>query len=186
MLRQFIVSVRVIVVFTVLLGVIYPAIVTFGSQAWLSNKAFGSIVYRDGKPVGSSLVAQRFTKPEYFHPRPSAGGVSSEKGQDPWISSGSNLGPTSKALIERVQTDTAGKQLPVDRVTASGSGLDPHISIANAQSQAQRVADARGVSVETVQKLIEKNTEGRTLGIMGEPRINVLMLNLDLDKQTRQ
>jgi len=141
----------------------------------------------DGKVAGSSLLAQGFTGPKYFHPRPSAAG----KGYDAAGSSGTNLGPTSKKLIEDVKQRVAsfrtenglppGARVPADAVTSSASGLDPHISLANASHQAARIAAARGLAKEDVLKKVRDHTEGRSLGIFGEPRVNVLMLNLELD-----
>jgi potassium-transporting ATPase KdpC subunit len=171
----------------VILCVLYPLIVWILSQGLYPHNANGSLIVRKGTMMGSSLLSQGFTDPQYFHPRPSAAG----QGYDAALSGGSNLGPLSQKLIEtvkqRVQDYRAENNLspdapvPADAVTASGSGLDPHISVANALLQAGRVAKARELSVEILMKKIETHTEGRTLGILGEPRINVLMLNLDLD-----
>jgi K+-transporting ATPase ATPase C chain len=171
----------------ILLCGIYPALVWVAAQAIFHNEANGSLIINNGRIVGSSLLAQRFTGAKYFHPRPSAAGT----GYDAANSGGSNFGPLSKKLIddvgERVRDYRAENKLPpeatvpADAVTASGSGLDPHISPQNAVMQAARVASARGVSEETMRSKIAVHTEGRTLGIFGEPRVNVLLLNLDLD-----
>jgi len=180
---------RVTLLFTVLTGLIYPGVVTALCQWVFPNKADGSLVKVNGQVVGSSLIGQNFTKPEYFHPRPSAAG---NDGYDATASTGSNYGPTNQKLIDRVKAsvqkfrkenpDHTGP-IPADLVTASGSGLDPHISPASAQAQAARIARARGVSVQQVEQLITESTEGRTLGLLGEPRVNVLLLNLALDQK---
>lgn len=167
----------------------YPAFVTLVATGFFPEKAAGSLVRAaDGKILGSRLLGQGFSKPEYFQSRPSAAG---EKGYDAASSSGSNLGPTSKKLIDGIAANVKAVldanpgsvpgSVPVDLVTASGSGLDPHISPAAAQFQAARVAKARGISVEHVQELIVANTESAFLGFIGQPAVNVLMLNLDLD-----
>lgn len=176
-----------VVVFTILLGVAYPLVSTLIGQVAFSDKANGSLIHRDGKVVGSELIGQTFTAPEYFHSRPSAAGG----GYDGSASSGSNLGPLNPdflaSVAERVAAYreenglSADVQVPVDAVTASGSGLDPHISIANARLQAARVADARGLTLDVVMGLIDDNTDGRSLGVLGEPGVNVVMLNLALD-----
>jgi K+-transporting ATPase ATPase C chain len=170
----------------VLLCGIYPVVVWGIAQGLFHSQANGSLVLVNGQVVGSSLVAQRFTGPGYFHPRPSAAG----DGYDAANSGGSNLGPTSQKLIDVVKERIAayraennlapGVLIPVDAVTASASGLDPHISVKNALLQAGRVAVARGISEGELRKMIASRTEGRDLGIFGEPRVNVLMLNLDM------
>lgn len=177
------------VLLTVLTGLIYPGVVTGVCQVLFRSQANGSLVTQNGQIVGSTLLAQNFTKPEYFHPRPSAAG---NDGYDPTASSGSNLGPTSQKLFDRVKAsaeqfrkenpDYAGP-IPADALTASGSGLDPEISVANASAQAARVAKARGAGASTIDSLISTATEGRDLGFLGEPRVNVLKLNLALDRQ---
>jgi K+-transporting ATPase ATPase C chain len=182
---------RMITVMTVLTGLVYPAVVTVLAQLTFPTKAHGSLVTVNGTVVGSSLIAQAFTKPEYFHPRPSAAGA----GYDAAASSGSNLGPTSQKLVDRVKAGVAAYRaenptftgpIPADAVTASGSGLDPHITPANATIQAVRVAHARGVSVEKVRVVIADATEGRWLGLIGESRVNVLELNLALDREFKK
>jgi K+-transporting ATPase ATPase C chain len=178
-----------VVVLTVILGIIYPAVMTGFAQALFPHQANGSLV-RDasGSVVGSTLLGQNFAKPEYFHPRPSGAG---DNGYDPMSSGGSNLGPTNQKLIDSVR-DRADAyrqenglapdaQIPVDAVTASGSGLDPEISPANAQLQVARVARERGLSDAQLRALVDRYTEGRTLGFLGEPRVSVLKLNLALD-----
>jgi len=166
---------------------IYPLIIWVFAQGLFPARANGSLLVRDGKVIGSSFIGQGFTDPKYFHPRPSAAG----QGYEGAGSGGSNLGPTSKKLLDQVGQRVIGYRtennlapdatVPADAVTASASGLDPHISVKNAQLQARRVAKARGMSVEVVLRKIEDHTEGRTLGMLGDPRVNVLMLNLDLD-----
>lgn len=189
MLKQLAPALKMTVLLTVLTGLIYPGVVTGVCQALFRSQANGSLVTQNGQIVGSTLLAQNFTKPEYFHPRPSAAG---NDGYDPTASSGSNLGPTSQKLFDRVKAsaeqfrkenpDYAGP-IPADALTASGSGLDPEISVANASAQAARVAKARGASASTIDSLISTATEGRDLGFLGEPRVNVLKLNLALDRQ---
>jgi len=190
-MKDLIAELRASIAATLLLAVlccgIYPVVVWAVGQGLFSGKANGSLVRVDGKVAGSSLLAQGFTAPNYFHPRPSAAG----QGYDAAGSSGTNLGPTSKKLIEDVKQRVADyrtenrlapdARVPADAVTSSASGLDPHISPANANFQAGRVAAARGMTKEDLLKRIQAHTEGRTLGIFGEPRVNVLMLNLDLD-----
>ncbi len=191
MLKQLAPAFRITAVFTVLTGLIYPAAVTGLSQLFFQRQANGSLIMKDGQIVGSSLIGQNFSRPEYFHPRPSAAG---NDGYDASSSSGSNLGPTSKALIDRVKSDIEKFRkenpdyqgpIPADTVTASGSGLDPHISPASAQAQAARVAKARGVSADQVNRLIAHFTEPATFGFLGDPRVNVLALNLALDEHFR-
>jgi K+-transporting ATPase ATPase C chain len=182
-------AVLMVVVLTVMLGIIYPLLMTGISQVVFPSQANGSLV-RDssGTVIGSAILAQNFTQPQYFHPRPSAAG---SDGYDATNSGGSNLGPTNQKLIDAVKDRTdayrdenslaADAPVPVDAVTTSASGLDPDISPANAVIQASRVAKARGLSEDQVRTLVNQNTEGRTLGILGEPRVNVLKLNLALD-----
>jgi K+-transporting ATPase ATPase C chain len=182
-------AILMVVVLTVLLGILYPLVMTGISQLLFPNQSNGSLV-RDGSGnvVGSALLAQGFTQPQYFHPRPSAAG---SNGYDATASGGSNLGPTNQKLVDTVQSNAnAYRQennlapdaaVPVDAVTSSASGLDPDISIANALLQAPRVAAARGLSDDQVRGLVNQYTEGRTLFVLGEPRVNVLKLNLALE-----
>jgi len=190
-MKNLVAELRASIAATLLLAVlccgIYPAVVWAVGQGLFSGKANGSLVRVDGKVAGSSLLGQGFTAPNYFHPRPSAAG----QGYDAAGSSGTNLGPTSKKLIEDVKQRVADyrtenglppdARVPSDAVTSSASGLDPHISPANANLQAGRVATFRGMTKEDVLKKVRDHTEGRSLGIFGEPRVNVLMLNLELD-----
>lgn len=175
------------VALTALTGVVYPLVVTGIGQVVFPDQAAGSLIERDGKPVGSSLIGQNFADPTHFWGRPSATGPMPYNASN---SGGSNQGPLNPALadavkgrIEALRAADPGNMapIPIDLVTASGSGLDPHISVAGAQFQAARVAKARSLPLPQIQQLIEKNTEGRLLGILGEPRVNVLQLNLALD-----
>ena len=191
MIKNILNELRISIIATVCLAVllcgIYPAVVWGIAQGLFHSQANGSLVSVKGQVIGSSLLAQSFTGAGYFHPRPSAAG----DGYDAVNSGGSNLGPTSQKLIaavkERVAAYRAENKLapevliPADAVTASASGLDPHISVKNALLQASRVAGVRGISEEALRKMIASRTEGRDLGIFGEPRVNVLMLNLDMN-----
>lgn len=189
MLKQLSPALRITVFLTVLTGLVYPAVVTGICQILFRNQANGSLIVQNSHVIGSSLLGQNFTRSEYFHPRPSAAG---NDGYDPTASGGSNLGPTSQKLYDRVKAaavqfrkenpDYSGP-IPADALTASGSGLDPDISVANAQAQSARVARARGIGQSTVANLIASATQSRDLGFLGEPRVNVLKLNLALDKQ---
>jgi K+-transporting ATPase ATPase C chain len=190
-MKSFIKELRTSVIATVLLAILvcglYPMTVWTIGQGLFREKADGSLVISKGKVIGSTFIGQGFTGPRYFHPRPSAAG----EGYDAAHSGGTNWGPLSKKLIERVQRRVAayrrenglppGAPSPADAVAASASGLDPHITVKNALLQARRVAKARGMSVGAVLKKIQDHTENRSLWIFGEPRVNVLMLNLDLD-----
>lgn len=186
MKKNLLIAVMMTIVTTILLGVIYPLLVTGIAQVIFPHKANGQLISDKGKVVGSSIIGQPFSGPTYFHSRPSAAGT----GYDAASSGGTNLGPTNNALVDRVaqdakalQAENPGVPVPVDLVTTSASGLDPHISIAAAQFQVPRVAGARGISPSQVLELIAAHTEGRQFGFLGEPRVNVLELNLDLDRQ---
>jgi K+-transporting ATPase ATPase C chain len=189
MFKQIIPGLRITLALTVLTGLLYPGAVTGLCRLFFRQQASGSLIVRDGRVIGSNLIGQNFTKPEYFHPRPSAAG---NDGYDASASSGSNLGPTSQKLIDRVKADieTFRKEnpdyhgpIPADMLTASASGLDPHISPASALAQAMRVAQARGIGLERVNQIIAQHTEQPTLGLLGDPRLNVLELNLALDQR---
>jgi K+-transporting ATPase ATPase C chain len=179
---------RINLFLTLLLGIAYPLAVTGVCQVAFPHRANGSLTTVQGKTIGSELIGQSFTRPEYFQPRPSAAG---NDGYDATASAGSNYGPTSQKLIDRVKAsvekfhkenpDYHGP-IPADLLTASGSGLDPHISPASAEVQAERIAHARGVSVDQVRALIARNIEPPQLGVLGEPRVNVLAINLALDQ----
>jgi len=188
MTQQLLPAVRATFLLTVLTGLVYPGVVTGLCQILFSDKANGSLVKKDGQIVGSVLIGQNFSRAEYFHPRPSAAGVN---GYDPTASGGSNLGPTSQKLYDRVKASadefrkenpTFAGPIPSDAVTASASGLDPEISAANAEAQIARVSAARGVKKEEIERLVASETKQRELGLLGEPRINVLEVNLTLDR----
>jgi K+-transporting ATPase ATPase C chain len=189
MWRQIGPAFRVTLFFTVLTGLIYPGLITGLGQALFHWQANGSMVQANGHVVGSALIGQNFTKPEYFQPRPSAAG---SEGYDASASYASNYGSTNQKLVDRVTAslekfhkdnpDFSGA-IPADLVTASGSGLDPDISLASAEAQAPRVAARRGVSVDKIRELITHHAKGRRLGFLGEPRINVLELNLAVDQK---
>lgn len=178
-------SVRMLVVMTLITGVAYPLIVTGIAQVAFKDKANGSLILQDGKILGSSLIGQPFSDPKYFWSRPSATSPMPYNGAS---SSGSNLGPTNPALRDALSERVSkfeSRPVPVDLVTASGSGLDPHISPAAAEYQIPRVAKARSIPQEKLKELVRKHIEGRQLGILGEPRVNVLQLNLALDASTK-
>jgi K+-transporting ATPase ATPase C chain len=190
LLRQLRPAILVTVVFTLVCGVAYPLLSTVIGQVAFHDKANGSLIIRDGVVVGSELIGQTFTAPQYFHSRPSSAGT----GYDASASSGSNLGPTNPDLLSAVKdrVDAYRKEnglaadatVPVDAVTGSASGLDPHISIANARLQVNRVASERGLDVAVVEQLVRKYTDGRQLLVLGEPGVNVVELNLALDATT--
>ena len=180
---------RMMLIMTILLGLIYPGVVTAVCPVFFPWQANGSLVKSHGKAVGSLLIGQNFAKPAYFQPRPSAAG---HNGYDPTASGGSNYGPTNQKLIDRVKASVeqfrkdnpAYKgRIPADIVTASGSGLDPEISVAAAVAQAPRIAAARGISLLQLRQLLAAHIEHPTLGFIGEPRVNVLEVNLALDQQ---
>lgn len=186
MLKNLVTAILMTIVTTILLGLIYPLVVTGLAQVIFPGKANGQLIQRaDGTVIGSQVIGQPFSAPGYFRSRPSAAG---DAGYDAGASSGSNLGPTNKKLIDRVagdvataQTENPGKLIPVDLITTSASGLDPHISPAAAEFQVPRVARERGLSETEVRRLVNAHTEGRQLGFLGEAVVNVLLLNLDLD-----
>ena len=187
-MKQWMIAIKITLVLTVVTGILYQLVVTGISQVIFPGRANGSLITSNGQVVGSELIGQGFTRPEYFHGRPSAAG---DKGYDGLSSGPSNLGPTSQKLIDRVKGDAEKfraenpgyrGELPPDIVTASGSGLDPHISPEAAEIQVDRVAKARNVSPDRVRKVLAAHTEGRQYGFFGEPRVNVLKLNLALDR----
>jgi len=184
MKKNFITAILMTVATTILLGVIYPLMVTALAQVLFRDNANGQLIVRNGKVVGSRTIGQPFGADRYFHSRPSNAGT----GYDAANSNASNLGPTNHALIDRVnasvaqlRSDNPNQPVPIDLVTMSGSGLDPHITPAAAEYQIPRVAKARGLSEAQVRALVQKHTEGRQLGFLGEARVNVLELNLELD-----
>jgi potassium-transporting ATPase KdpC subunit len=186
MKKNLITAVLMTIATTILLGIIYPLVVTGLAQLLFPTKANGQLIQVAGKTVGSSIIGQGFSGPTYFHSRPSNAG----NGYDAANTNGSQLGPTNQKLIDRVKSDVAtaqadhpGAAVPIDLVTASASGIDPHITPAAAEFQLSRVAKERGTTVDRLRSLIAKHTEGRQLGILGEARVNVLELNLDLDQQ---
>jgi potassium-transporting ATPase KdpC subunit len=190
LIRQLRPAFLTVIVFTLLCGVAYPLLSTLIGQVAFGDKADGSLIKRDGVVVGSKLIGQTFVAPEYFHSRPSAAG----DGYDGSASSGSNLGPTNPDLLSAVNDRAVAYReenglapdalVPVDAVTASGSGLDPHISIANARLQIPRVAGERGLDVAVLSELVDKYTDGRNFLVLGEPGVNVVELNLALDDST--
>jgi|ERR1700733_1210793 len=185
MLRHLITAIRYTLITTVIFGLIYPLVVTGLAQVLFHDKANGQLLYQNGQLVGSRIIGQSFTAPQYFHSRPSAAG----NGYDAANSGASNYAPTNKKLIDRVagdvaalQVDHPGEDVPIDLVTASASGLDPNITPAGAEFQVARVARERHLSEAAVRKLVVQHTEGRQLGFLGEPRVDVLLLNMDLDQ----
>jgi potassium-transporting ATPase KdpC subunit len=187
MKKDLITSILYTVVTTVLLGLLYPLIVTGLAQLISRDQANGQLIARNGMVIGSRILAQPFTAAKYFHPRPSAAGIN---GYDATNSGGTNWAPTNQKLIDRVkahvgslQAENPGKPVPVDLVTASGSGLDPDITPAAVEFQLPRVAQARGISEDALRKFVEEHTQRRQFGLLGEARVNVLQLNLALDER---
>jgi potassium-transporting ATPase KdpC subunit len=187
-LKQIYPAIAITVVLTVLLGIIYPLVVTGLAQVVFPKQAAGSLIEKGGKVIGSSLIGQPFSGRGYFHSRPSAAGT----GYDATASGGTNLGPTSQKLMDNVKTaadalreENPGTPIPIDMVTASASGLDPHITPAAAEFQVPRIARERGMTADEVRRLVLEHTEGRQFGLLGEPRVNVLELNLALDGAAR-
>lgn len=188
MKKNLLISVFMTIVTTILLGLVYPLLVTALAQLFFRDKANGQLVQRSGTVVASRIIAQPFVGTGYFHPRPSAAG----SGYDATSSGGTNFGPTNQKLIDRVNVDVAsaqaenpGRPVPVDLVTTSASGLDPDITPASAEFQVPRVAKARGISEESVRAIVARHTQGRQWGFLGEPRVNVLELNLSLDSASQ-
>jgi K+-transporting ATPase ATPase C chain len=184
-MKNLVTAILMTIVTTIFLGLIYPLVVTGLAQVIFPDKANGQLIDRNGQIIGSRIIGQPFSSPGYFRSRPSAAGAA---GYDGTSSAGTNYGPTNKKLIDRVKADVEkvqqenpGMPVPVDLVTTSASGLDPHISPAAAEFQVPRVARERGVSEEQIRSLLQAHTQGRQLGLLGEPRVNVLELNLDLD-----
>ena len=185
MRRNLLIALRFTVFTTLLFGLVYPAMVTGAAQLMFKDKANGQLIVHNGNVIGSRIIGQSFSGQNYFHSRPSAAG----NGYDGANSSGSNLGPSSKKLQDRMasdvtsaQSDRPGTAIPIDLVTASASGLDPHITPASADFQVPRIAKERGMAESAVQQAVARHTEGRQFGFLGEPRVNVLELNLDLDQ----
>ena len=187
MKKNLLIAVLMTVATTILLGIIYPLVVTLFAQALFHDKANGQLIRKDGELIGSRIIGQPFVSEKYFHSRPSAAG----NGYDAANSSGSNLGPTNQKLVDRIKSDTAIAQadnpntpVPIDLVTTSGSGLDPDITPAAALFQVPRIARVRGLSEDQIRALVRSQIQKRQFGILGEPRVNVLQLNLALDEQT--
>ncbi len=189
MKKNLLIAVLMTIATTILLGIVYPLVVTALAQVLFHDKANGQLISKNGKVIGSRIIGQAFVSAKYFHSRPSAAG----NGYDAANSSGSNLGPTNQKLLDRTKSDTATAQadnpntpVPIDLVTTSGSGLDPDITPAGALFQIPRIARVRGVSEDQVSALVQSHIQQRQFGILGEPRVNVLQLNLALDEQTNR
>ena len=187
MKKNFTTAILFTLVTTVMLGLVYPAVVTALAQLFFRSEANGQLISKNGEVIGSRIIAQPFTGAQYFHPRPSAAGTN---GYDPTSSSGSNLGPTNQKLVDRIKADVAtlqaerpGQPVPVDLVTTSGSGLDPDLSPEGAQYQVARVAKARAIGETDLEKLVAAHVVPRQFGFLGESRVNVLELNLELDQR---
>lgn len=187
MRKNLITAILYTAVTTVLLGLVYPVVITALAQVFFKDKANGQLITHNGVTIGSRIIAQPFTGPQYFHSRPSAAGTN---GYDATNSGATNYGPTNQKLVDRVKADTAalqaenpGKPVPIDLVTTSGSGLDPDITPAGAEFQVPRIAKARGIGEGDLMKLVQEHTEVRQFGFFGEPRVNVLELNLALDEK---
>lgn len=187
-MKQLLIAIKITLAMAIVTGVAYPLLVTGLAKIMFPRQAAGSLIQANGTTVGSDLIGQRFTRPEYFHGRPSAAG---SDGYDGLSSGGSNLGPTNQKLIDRVREDTKKFReenptyhgpIPADMLTASGSGLDPDISPASADAQVERVAAARHMTPGALRQMVAANTENRQFGVLGEPRVNVLRLNLALDR----
>lgn len=186
MKKNLITAVLMTIATTILLGIVYPLLVTGLAQVLFPKKANGQLIERDGKIVGSSIIGQGFSGSAYFHSRPSSAG----NGYDAANTNGSQLGPTNQKLIDRVKVDVAtaqadhpGTPVPIDLVTASASGIDPHITPAAAEFQLPRIAKERGLTIERLRSVVARHTQDRELGFLGEARVNVLELNLELDEQ---
>jgi K+-transporting ATPase ATPase C chain len=186
MKKNLITAILMTIATTILLGIIYPLVVTGLAQLMFPKQANGQLIQKDGKTIGSSIIGQSFSSPAYFHPRPSFAG----NGYDATNSNGSQLGPTNQKLIDRVkgnvtsaQAENPGTPVPIDLVTGSASGLDPHITPAAAEFELPRVARERGTTVDQLRALVAKHTSDRQFGFLGEPRVNVLELNLELDER---
>jgi potassium-transporting ATPase KdpC subunit len=186
MKKNLLIAVLMTIATTVLFGLVYPLVVTGLAQVIFPKQANGQLIREDGKNLGSRIIGQGFSGPAYFHSRPSAAG----NGYDATNSGGSNLGPTNQKLIDRVkgdvtsaESDNPGTPVPIDLVTMSASGIDPHITPASAEFQVPRIAKERGARVEELRALMAKHTEGRQFGVLGEARVNVLELNLELDER---
>jgi len=186
MKKNLITAILMTIATTILLGIIYPLVVTGLAQLMFPKQANGQLIHKDGKTIGSSIIGQSFSSPAYFHPRPSFAG----NGYDATNSNGSQLGPTNQKLIDRVkgdvtsaQAENPGTPVPIDLVTGSASGLDPHITPAAAEFELPRVARERGTTVDQLRALVAKHTSDRQFGFLGEPRVNVLELNLELDER---